>query len=176
MIDLSAVPGAPEIEETGTTFQANARLKALGVSEVVDGLVLADDSGLEVDALGGAPGVRSARYAGEGGGDQANNAKLMREMQGKDDRRARFRCAMVLARDGKVLGEFDGAVEGRIIGEPRGAQGFGYDPFFVPDGFDQTFAELGAEVKNGLSHRARALDGVISWLKENDDFMPFEAG
>jgi XTP/dITP diphosphohydrolase len=176
VIDLSAVPGAPDVEETGSTFLANARLKALGVSEVVDGLVLADDSGLEVDALGGAPGVRSARYAAEGGDDHANNAKLMREMQGKEDRKARFRCAMVLARDGEVLGEFDGAVEGYIIGEPRGAEGFGYDPFFVPDGFDKTFAELGAEVKNGLSHRARALEGVIAWLKENDSFGPFEAG
>ena len=176
VIDLSAVPGAPDVEETGTTFRANARLKALGVSEVVDGLVLADDSGLEVDALGGAPGVRSARYAAEGGDDHANNAKLMREMQGKEDRRARFRCAMVLAKDGELLGEFDGTVEGRIIGEPRGAQGFGYDPFFVPDGFDQSFAELGAEVKNGLSHRARALEGVIAWLKENDSFDVFQSG
>ena len=165
--DLSAVPGVPEVEETGTTFLENARLKAVAVSEAVGGLVLADDSGLEVDALGGAPGVISARYAGGTGGDAANNAKLMREMEGLEDRRARFRCVMVLATGGRILGEFDGAVEGRIIGEPRGAQGFGYDPLFVPDGFDQTFAELGLEVKNGLSHRSRALEGVAAWLKDH---------
>ena len=165
-MDLSAVSDVPDVEETGTTFLENARLKALEVSALVGGLVLADDSGLEVDALDGAPGVRSARYAGEGGGDAANNAKLMREMDGVDDRRARFRCVMVLAKNGKVLGEFAGAVEGRIIGEPRGAQGFGYDPFFVPEGFTETFAELGVEVKNRLSHRARALQGVLAFLKD----------
>jgi XTP/dITP diphosphohydrolase len=162
--DLSAVPDAPEVEETGTTFVANARLKALGISAVVPGLVLADDSGLEVDALGGAPGVYSARYAGKDGDDAANNAKLMQEMEGVEDRTARFRCMMVLSRGTEVLGEFDGSVEGRIVDAARGGGGFGYDPFFVPDGYNRTFAELGAEVKNTLSHRARALDKLIRWL------------
>ena len=163
--DLSSVPGSPEVEETGETFAENARLKALGISAVVPGLVLADDSGLEVDALDGAPGVRSARFAGEDADTAANNAKLMREMDGVENRTARFRCVMVLSRGDEVLGEFDGAVEGRIIGEARGGGGFGYDPFFVPDGHDQTFAELGSEVKNTLSHRARALEKLVGWLK-----------
>lgn len=163
--DLSAVSGAPEVEETGETFLENARLKAVEVSETLGGLVLADDSGLEVDALGGDPGVRSARYSDGGGGDAGNNEKLLREMQGREDRRARFRCVMVVAKDGAVLAEFDGAVEGRIIDEPRGARGFGYDPLFVPEGFEETFAELGLEVKNGLSHRARALQGVAQWME-----------
>ena len=162
--DLSAVPEAPQVEETGTTFVENARVKALGISAVVPGLVLADDSGLEVDALDGEPGVYSSRYAGEDGNDAANNAKLLREMTGAENRTARFRCVMVLSRDGEVLGEFDGAVEGRIVDEARGGGGFGYDPFFVPDGHEGTFAELGAEVKNGLSHRARALEKVLAWL------------
>lgn len=163
--DLSAVPGAPEVEETGSTFAENARLKALGISAVVPGLVLADDSGLEVDALDGAPGVRSARYAGESADDAANNARLMREMEGVENRTARFRCVMVLSRGEEVLAEFGGAVEGRILGEARGVAGFGYDPFFVPDGHDKTFAELGSEVKNTLSHRARALEKLMFWLK-----------
>jgi XTP/dITP diphosphohydrolase len=163
--DLSAVSGAPEVEETGTTFLENARLKALGTSAVVSGLVLADDSGLEVDALGGAPGVYSARYAGEDGNDAANNAKLMLGMDGVKNRTARFRCVMVLAHGDGVLGEFDGSVEGRIVDAARGGGGFGYDPYFVPDGHDETFAELGAEVKNTLSHRARALEKLVRWLE-----------
>jgi len=163
--DLSAVSGAPEVEETGTTFLENARLKALGISAVVSGLVLADDSGLEVDALGGAPGVYSARYAGEDGNDTANNAKLMLDMDGVENRTARFRCVMVLSHGDDVLGEFDGSVEGRIADAARGGGGFGYDPFFVPDGHNETFAELGAEVKNTLSHRARALEKLMRWLE-----------
>ncbi len=163
--DLSAVPEAPEVEETGTTFVENARLKALGISAVVPGLVLADDSGLEVDALDGAPGVYSARYAGGDGDTAANNAKLMREMDGVENRTARFRCVMVLSRGDEVLGEFDGSVEGRIVDAARGGGGFGYDPFFVPDGHEQTFAELGTEVKNTLSHRARALEKLMAWLE-----------
>lgn len=165
--DLSVVPGAPEIEETGATFAANAALKAVGISRVVSGLVLADDSGLEVDALGGAPGVHSARYAGVHGDDAANNAQLGRALAGRaeEERRGRFRCVMVLAREGEVLAEFEGAVEGHLIEAPRGEAGFGYDPLFVPEGFAQTFAELGAEVKNRLSHRARALEGLVHWLQ-----------
>lgn len=166
--DLSAVPEAPEVEETGTTFAENARLKALGISAVVPGLVLADDSGLEVDALEGAPGVYSARYAGTAGDDGANNARLMREMHGVENRAARFRCVMVLSRGDEVLGQFDGSVEGRIVDTARGGGGFGYDPFFVPDGHHQTFAELGAEVKNTLSHRARALEKFLQWLTSQE--------
>ncbi len=162
--DLKSHPELPEVEETGTTFLENATLKAVQISEQVGGLVLSDDSGLEVDALDGAPGVYSARYAGTQGDDAANNAKLLSELDGVDERSARFRCVMVLAENGKVLAHFSGAVEGRMIDELQGGGGFGYDPLFVPDGHDRTFAELGDDVKNGLSHRARAMEQVVTWL------------
>ncbi len=164
--DLSAHPDLPEVEETGTTFLENATLKAVEISKLVDGLVLSDDSGLEVDVLNGEPGVYSARYAGEPCNDTANNAKLLQALEGEEDRSARFRCVMVLAQDGVLLASFDGAVEGRIIGELRGEGGFGYDPLFVPDGYEQTFAELGGEIKNKLSHRARALEQAAHWLAQ----------
>lgn len=162
--DATAYPGLPPVEETGTTFLENATLKAMAVSRLVAGLVLSDDSGLEVDALGGAPGVWSSSYGGVEGDHARNNQRLLREMAGVADRRARFRCVMVVARDGRRLADFSGAVEGRIVGSLLGAGGFGYDPLFVPDGYEKTFAELGMEVKNRLSHRARALDQVLSWL------------
>ncbi|MCP5537979.1 MAG: RdgB/HAM1 family non-canonical purine NTP pyrophosphatase [Akkermansiaceae bacterium] len=162
--DLKSHPGLPAVEETGTTFLENATLKAVQISAQVPGLVLSDDSGLEVDALGGDPGVYSSRYAGEDGNDSANNARLLRELDDKGDRTARFRCVMVLAENGKVLAHFEGSVEGRIIDALRGQGGFGYDPLFVPDGYDQTFAELGEDIKNGLSHRARAMEKVVAWL------------
>ncbi len=164
VLDVTAFPECPEIEETGSTFLENARLKALGISAVIDGLVLSDDSGLEVDALGGAPGVWSSSYGGEEGDHPRNNARLLLEMAGKSDRRARFRCTMVLARGGRELAHFSGTVEGRIIEEARGAKGFGYDPLFIPDGHENTFAELGEEVKNTLSHRSRALVQVLEHL------------
>lgn len=164
VLDVTAFPECPKIEETGSTFLENARLKALGISAVIDGLVLSDDSGLEVDALGGAPGVWSSSYGGEEGDHPRNNAHLLREMAGKSDRRARFRCNMVLARGGRELAHFSGTVEGRIIEETRGAKGFGYDPLFIPDGHENTFAELGEDVKNTLSHRSRALAQVLEHL------------
>jgi XTP/dITP diphosphohydrolase len=165
--DLSGIAEAPEIEETGKTFAENAALKAVGISRVLPGMVLADDSGLEVDVLGGAPGVHSARYAGVQGDDAANNKKLIEARKGRPEaeRRGRFRCVLVLAREGEVLAEFSGAVEGHLLEKPRGMVGFGYDPLFVPKGFAETFAELGPEVKNQLSHRARALDGLVQWLE-----------
>lgn len=166
--DLKSYPALPVVEETGTTFLENATLKAVQISEQVSGLVLSDDSGLEVDALGGDPGVYSSRYSGEDGNDAANNAKLLKELDGVEDRTARFRCVIVLANNGVVLAHFDGAVEGRMIHALQGEGGFGYDPLFVPDGHDQTFAELGEDIKNGLSHRARAMDQVVAWLAEND--------
>ena len=166
VLDVTAFPDAPAIEETGTTFLENARLKALGISRALAGVVLSDDSGLEVDALGGAPGVWSSSYGGVEGDHARNNARLLAEMAGRDDRCARFRCTMVLARDGRELAHFSGTVEGRIIGEARGAMGFGYDPLFVPEGHELTFAELGEDIKNTLSHRARALQQVIAWLRE----------
>jgi len=162
--DLKAHPDLPEVEETGTTFLENATLKAVEISKQVDGLILSDDSGLEVDALGGEPGVYSSRYAGEAGNDAANNKKLLHELQGEDIRTARFRCVMVLAQDGEVLASFDGAVEGRMLSELHGEGGFGYDPLFVPDGYDQTFSQLSEGIKNQLSHRAVAMQKIVAWL------------
>ena len=166
--DLSVISDPPIVEETGTTFLANATLKALAISELTDALVLSDDSGLEVDALGGDPGVFSSRYGGEDGNDALNNAKLLRELGEEFNRRARFRCVIVLARSGESLADFSGAVEGLILkAAQEGEGGFGYDPLFVPDGHEESFARLGEEVKNTMSHRARALDGVKGWLGEN---------
>ena len=165
VLDVTAFPELPEIAETGTTFLENARLKALGISRLLDGWVLADDSGLEVDALDGAPGVWSSSFGGQEGNHALNNARLLAAMEGKTGRQARFRCIMVLARNGREEANFDGTVEGRIIESPRGQQGFGYDPLFAPDGFKQTFAELGEEVKNRLSHRSRALAKVVNHLE-----------
>lgn len=154
-----------EVEETGTTFLENARLKAEGVSHVVDGLVLSDDSGLEVDALDGAPGVWSSSFGGEEGNHGLNNKRLLREMEGVKDRAARFRCTMVLAENGREIAHFSGTVEGRILNSLQGEAGFGYDPLFVPEGYDQSFGELGEDVKNSLSHRARALAYVTKFLE-----------
>lgn len=167
VVDATAFPHFPEIEETGTTFLENARLKAEGISRLIDGWVLSDDSGLEVDALGGAPGVWSSSYGGEEGNNEKNNARLLLEMAGNPDRTARFRCTMVLALDGAERAHFSGSVEGNLIGELRGSHGFGYDPLFIPTGYDQTFSELGDEVKNTLSHRSRALEQAVEWLKVN---------
>jgi XTP/dITP diphosphohydrolase len=166
VLDLSVLEDPPEVEETGTTFLENATLKAVAISELTDALVLSDDSGLEVDSLEGEPGVYSSRYAGEEGNDAFNNEKLLRELGGKANRAARFRCVMVLARGGKALADFSGAVEGRILQKRQGEGGFGYDPLFAPEGHEQSFAELGEEVKNGMSHRSRALEGVADWLSQ----------
>lgn len=166
VLDATAFPDLPEIEETGTSFLENARLKAEGISARMDGWVLSDDSGLEVDALGGAPGVWSSSYGGEEGNHAKNNARLLAEMAGKIDRGARFRCTMVLARHGVEQTNFSGTIEGRLVDALSGSGGFGYDPLFIPAGYKQTFAELGDAVKNTLSHRARALGQVISYLGE----------
>ena len=182
--DLGSYPDLPEVEETGSTFLENAALKAVEISRQVEGLVLSDDSGLEVDALGGEPGVYSARYArtnnesdhyryyvdnmtGRAGDDAAHNNKLLLKLKEEENRSARFRCVMVLARAGQILASFEGSVEGRILAEPHGRGGFGYDPLFAPDGYDQTFAELSSEVKNQFSHRGRAMEKVVEWLAAN---------
>lgn len=164
--DLTGHPEVPEVEETGTTFAENAALKAVSASRHFPGLVLADDSGLEVDALEGAPGVRSARFAGESATDRQNLELLLQRMQGKTSRGARFRCVIAIAREGKVVASFDGKCEGRIIDAPRGHDGFGYDPVFTPEGRDETFAELPGEVKNAMSHRGRAMQAALTWLRE----------
>ena len=165
--DLTEEPDAPVIEETGTTFEENAILKAAGISKLITGLVVADDSGLEVDALGGAPGVYSARYSGEGATDAQNIARLLAELHRSGAQppiTARFRCVLAIARDGEVLDTFEGAVEGTIVEPPRGEGGFGYDPVFQPAGFTETFGELAPEAKNRMSHRARAIGRLRATL------------
>lgn len=164
--DLTSRNDLPIVEETGTTFVENATLKAVTISKHVPEIVMADDSGLEVDALNGAPGVFSARYAGENASDAQNVAKLLRGLRGRTPARARFRCVVAAARAGELMGVFDGAVEGKIIDTPRGGNGFGYDPVFVPDGFSETFAELPLRVKNSISHRARAVAKLREFLQQ----------
>ena len=168
VLDASDFPDWPEVAETGTTFLENATLKAETISARVSGLVLADDSGLMVDALHGAPGVYSSSYGGQEGNHAMNNQKLLRELHDvpAENRAARFVCTMVIAREGKSLAHFCGEVEGRILSTAGGAGGFGYDPLFAPTGYDQSFAELGSEVKNALSHRGRTLAKVITWLEQ----------
>lgn len=163
--DLCGLAETPEIEESGETFEENATLKAVAVSQIHQGWVIADDSGLEVDALGGAPGVYSARYSGEDATDAANNALLLKNLEnvrGKD-RKARFRCVIVLARAGRKVAVFSGSVEGIIVNQPKGTEGFGYDPLFIPQGFCETFGQLPAATKNRLSHRALALGKLRDW-------------
>ena len=159
--DLSGELDSPVIEETGVTFAENAVLKAVAASERFPGVVVGDDSGLEVDALKGAPGIYSARYAGSEASDKQNVAKLLAELAQHPDSRpyaARFRCLLALAREGEVLATFEGVVEGIIVDVPRGEAGFGYDPVFQPTGFAQTLAELSPGQKNRISHRAQAIE------------------
>jgi XTP/dITP diphosphohydrolase len=167
--DLLAHPEVSEIRESGTSFEENAKLKALGASRKLPGLVIADDSGLEVDALGGAPGIYSARYAGANATDRDKIDKLLRELERvraiDDRRRARFRCVVALARNMILLGTFEGIVEGMIANDVRGDSGFGYDPIFIPEGFEQTFGELPREVKNTISHRAQAIRTLADRLR-----------
>lgn len=164
--DLSEISNAPNVEETGSTFEENAILKAVTVSKSVAGIVLADDSGLEVEALHGAPGVFSARYAGEPSNDRANVQKLLRKLAREPNRRARFRCVIAVAKNGALLRTFSGSVEGTIATVPAGGGGFGYDPVFVPTGFKETFAQLSPPTKNQFSHRARALEIARPFLRE----------
>jgi XTP/dITP diphosphohydrolase len=167
--DLLAHPEVSEISESGTSFEENAKLKAVAASKQLPTLVIADDSGLEIDALGGGPGIYSARYAGANATDRDKIDKLLRELARvgatPDARRARFRCVVALARHGNLLGTFEGIVKGRIAYEPRGNSGFGYDPIFVPEGFEQTFGELPKKVKNTISHRAQAIRTLAERLR-----------
>jgi XTP/dITP diphosphohydrolase len=158
-----------EVDEDRDTFAGNARKKATEIAAVAGVACLADDSGLEVDALGGRPGVHSARYAGEGASDARNNEKLLAELREVPDaeRTARFRCSIVVVEaDGRELAAVDGACEGHIGRELRGTHGFGYDPLFIPAGYDQTMAELGPETKNEISHRAKAAAKLVPLLQE----------
>jgi len=159
VLPLSAFDGARPVEETGQTFEANALMKAEGLARQIGEWVVADDSGLEVDALGGRPGVFSARYGGEGLTDADRCRLLLDELKDtpSDRRAAQFRCVVALSRGGQERIVTSGAVEGRIALAPAGGGGFGYDPVFVPTGYDRSFGELGTEVKHRISHRAEAL-------------------
>jgi XTP/dITP diphosphohydrolase len=166
---LSEWPDIPEAVETETTFAANAALKALYYSSRSGMLTLSDDSGLEVEALGGAPGVYSARYAGAGATYVKKMAKLLDALAASGDRarRARFVCVIAIANPSSgELHTFEGKCEGSIAQEPRGSGGFGYDPVFIPEGHTQTFGELPDETKHRISHRARALAQAIRFLHE----------
>jgi XTP/dITP diphosphohydrolase len=166
---LSRFENVSDVEETGATFAENAILKANSYALQTGFWALSDDSGLEVEALGGAPGVFSARYAGENAGDTERIAKLLAELAAVSDeaRRARFVCAMAIADEkGAVKFLAEGICEGRIARRPHGANGFGYDPIFVPDGYEQTFGELSSTVKGEISHRARAIKKIIRFLRD----------
>jgi XTP/dITP diphosphohydrolase len=168
----------PEVEETGDTFLANALLKARAYAAWSGLAAVADDSGLEVDALGGAPGVRSARYAGPGAGDRANLHKLLAALAGvpPERRTARFRCAAVLV--DPAVGEWhaEAAWEGRVLEAPRGGGGFGYDPVFLPDGWEQTSAEVDQATKDAASHRGKAFralrPAIERWAKAQGGGSP----
>ena len=158
-----------EIEETATDLEGNSILKAETIFKHYGHVVTSDDSGLEVDALKGAPGVYSARYAGEPRNDQRNIEKLLNELQGVTNREARFRTIITLMNAENSF-QFEGIVRGTIVKRPRGEGGFGYDPIFMPQGYHQTFAELAADVKNKISHRANAIGKLIHFLDEHQTF------
>ncbi len=167
---LSEFPHIPEAEETGKTFADNATIKAIHYSSQSELLTLSDDSGLVVDALGGAPGVYSARYAGTGATYTERMARLLYELAatGDGERRARFVCVIALAAPSTgSLNTFEGTCEGRIAHAPRGTGGFGYDPIFIPEGYAQTFGELPDEIKQNISHRARALTKAVGFLRDH---------
>ena len=170
--DLKSYPEIGEIEETGLNFEENASLKASAVGEFLgeNFLVLSDDSGLEVCALSGEPGVYSARYAGENASDDENRKKLLRKLNEIDsdmsDWSASFKCVMTLVKGSDKLATFEGSVQGTICEEERGENGFGYDSIFIPEGYENTFAELPSETKNSISHRYQALEAFKKWLSE----------
>lgn len=154
-----------EPEETGATFAENAALKARYYALETGLLALSDDSGLAVEALGGAPGVFSARYAGKNSSDADKIAKLLEELKKKDDRRAKFICSMAISnKKGEIIYTADGICEGKIALNTSGTYGFGYDPIFIPDGFEKTFGELADEIKHEISHRKRAIENIIHFL------------
>jgi len=163
ILSLNSIECFDDIPETADTLEGNAMLKARYVVRRFGFDCFADDTGLEVEALDGAPGVYSARYAGEGKNSQDNVAKLLRELDGATNRKARFRTAIALILNGREE-LFEGSVEGEIIDQPRGCEGFGYDPVFVPKGYGQTFAEMAAEQKNSISHRGRAVEKLKDFL------------
>jgi XTP/dITP diphosphohydrolase len=166
---LGEYPGAPEVAETGATFEENALLKARAIAEFTGLPSVADDSGLCVDALNGMPGIFSARWAGRHGDDKANLDLLLAQVTDVPDERrgANFTCAAALAHPGGATQVVLGKVTGRLIREPRGSGGFGYDPIFVPDGFDVTTAEMTADQKDAISHRGKAFRALVPFITGN---------
>ena len=180
VVSLKAIGCDVDIPETGNTLEENALQKAQYVYDHYHLSCFADDTGLEVEALDGAPGVHSARYAeGTDHDSEANMAKLLRELDGKENRKARFRTVICYIEKKDVcpcgctsikkIHQFDGIVNGSIATEKHGTEGFGYDPIFVPEGYDQSFAQLGEEIKNSISHRARAVAKLAEYLKNKND-------
>ncbi len=170
-IALKEIGFYEEIEETAQTFKGNAEIKAKAVFEYIsykpeykDYWVIADDSGLEVEALGGRPGVFSARYAGENASGKDRYTKLLKEMEGQANRKARFVCCLCLIRPGCMPEFFEGECRGSILAESRGSSGFGYDPVFLPEGYTKGFGEMDEEEKNILSHRGRAIKNMLGRL------------
>ena len=168
VLSLDEIDCHADIPETSDTLEGNALQKAHYVSDNYHISCFADDTGLEVDALGGEPGIYSARYAGNNHDSEANMTKLLAKLGDNKNRKARFRTVIALILDGKNVEEkiFEGIVEGSIIKERRGGEGFGYDPIFQPEGYNHTFAELGSDIKNKISHRARATAKLVDELKQ----------
>lgn len=168
IVSLAEINCFDDIPETTDTLEGNALQKAHYIQEKFGLNCFADDTGLEVEALNNAPGVYSARYAGPGHDSEANMKKLLHEMEGKENRKARFRTVIALVWNGKTY-TFDGIVNGTITTTKRGENGFGYDPIFIPEGYEQTFAELGNDIKNQISHRAKAVEKLDEFLTQLSD-------
>lgn len=168
IVSLTEINCFDDIPETADTLEGNALQKAHYIQEKFGLNCFADDTGLEVEALNNAPGVYSARYAGPGHDSEANMKKLLHEMEGKENRKARFRTVIALVWNGKPY-TFDGIVNGTITTTKRGENGFGYDPIFIPEGYEQTFAELGNDIKNQISHRAKAVEKLDEFLTQLSD-------
>ena len=168
IVSLAEINCFDDIPETADTLEGNALQKAHYIQEKSGLNCFADDTGLEVEALNSAPGVYSARYAGPGHDSKANMKKLLHEMEGKENRKARFRTVIALVWNGKTY-TFDGIVNGTITTTKRGENGFGYDPIFIPEGYEQTFAELGNDIKNQISHRAKAVEKLDEFLTQLSD-------
>ncbi|WP_221658689.1 non-canonical purine NTP diphosphatase [Bacteroides salyersiae] len=163
LLSLNDINCHTDIPETADTLEGNALLKAQFIHAHYEINCFADDTGLEVEVLNGRPGVYSARYAGDAHNSEANMLKLLQDMEGKENRRAQFRTVISLILDENTY-QFEGIIKGRIIEEKRGLSGFGYDPIFIPEGYDETFAELGDEIKNKISHRAQAVNKLCKFL------------
>ena len=166
LLSLEEIGCTEDIEETEETIEGNSLLKAQYIYDNYGISSISDDTGLEVTALNGEPGVYTARYAGEEKDSQKNMALLLKNLEGKSDRSARFKTVITFIENGQVH-QFEGIAEGNIIAEQRGVEGFGYDPIFQPSGYEETFAEISSEMKNQISHRAKATQKLIQYLKNN---------